>query len=100
MPAPVALFAYNRPDHLRRTVAALAANELAAETDLIIFSDGPRRERDKPGVESVRAFVSGIQGFRSLEIHLQPRNLGLAQSIILGVTAVCERFRAGYRARR
>jgi hypothetical protein len=92
VPTPVALFAYNRPDHLRRTVATLAANELAAETDLIIFSDGPRRERDKPGVESVRAFVSGIQGFRSLEIHLQPRNLGLAQSIISGVTAVCERF--------
>ena len=45
---PVVLFAYNRPDHLRRTVAALAANELAADTDLIIFSDGPEGREISP----------------------------------------------------
>ena len=28
-PAAIALFAYNRPDHLRRTVEARAANEFA-----------------------------------------------------------------------
>ena len=32
--APVILFTYNRPEHTKRTIEALAANELAAETDL------------------------------------------------------------------
>ena len=37
--APVILFTYNRPDHTKRTIEALAANELAEETEHYIFSD-------------------------------------------------------------
>ncbi len=29
--APIALFTYNRPEHTRRTIEALAKNELTAE---------------------------------------------------------------------
>ena len=39
----MALFAYMRPDHLRRTVTSLQANPLAAETDLYVFCDAPKR---------------------------------------------------------
>ena len=39
--APIALFVYNRPAHSRATLEALAANELARHSDLIVFSDGP-----------------------------------------------------------
>jgi hypothetical protein len=42
MPAPVALFVYNRPDHTARTLEALAANGLAADTDATIFCDGAK----------------------------------------------------------
>jgi len=37
--APIALFVYNRPDHARRTIDALRQNNLAQESDLVIFSD-------------------------------------------------------------
>jgi hypothetical protein len=37
--APIALFVYNRPEHTRQTVDALAENGLAAESDLFVFSD-------------------------------------------------------------
>ena len=40
-PAPIALFAYNRPRHLARTVAALLRDPLAAASDLHVFCDGP-----------------------------------------------------------
>lgn len=40
--APVILFTYNRPEHTKRTIEALAANELAAETDLYVF---PMRQK-------------------------------------------------------
>lgn len=40
--APVILFTYNRPEHTKCTIEALAANELAAETDLYVF---PMRQK-------------------------------------------------------
>lgn len=42
--APVILFTYNRPEHTKRTIEALAANELAAETDLYVFSDAAKKK--------------------------------------------------------
>ena len=41
-PAPIIVFAYDRPDHLRQTLAALAGNDLAAESVLYVFCDGAR----------------------------------------------------------
>ena len=41
--APIALFVYNRPDHTRRTLEALSRNELADQSHLFIFADGPKQ---------------------------------------------------------
>ncbi len=87
--APIALFVYNRPTHTRITIEALARNRLAADSDLLVFSDGPRSPEHAAAVEAVRAYVRGISGFRSVTLTCRERNLGLAQSIIGGVTQVC-----------
>ena len=89
--APIALFAYNRPTHLRRTLEALCGNELAKESDLYIFSDGPKSLHDAPMVEAVRDSLKNITGFQSVTVIEQPANLGLANSIIQGVTNLCHR---------
>ena len=89
MNAPLALFVYNRPRHTRRTVQALLSNELASESDLIVFSDAQRDPESAAAVREVREFVESITGFRSLRIVRRDANLGLAASIIDGVTAVC-----------
>jgi hypothetical protein len=86
--APIALFVFNRPDHTRRTVEALLANEYAADSDLFVFCDAARDARDGPGVAGVREFVHGITGFRSCTVIEKERNIGLANSIIGGVTQV------------
>uniref|UniRef100_Q3AST3 Sugar transferase n=1 Tax=Chlorobium chlorochromatii (strain CaD3) TaxID=340177 RepID=Q3AST3_CHLCH len=88
MLAPVALFVYARPDHTRKTVEALQKNELAKETDLIIFSDAARIPDKESVVNEVRAYLATISGFRSVTIHHRPYNFGLAKSIIEGVTQV------------
>ena len=88
--APILLFAYNRPEHLRRCVESLLANSLAVESDLFVFSDAPRSEDDKPGVEQVRAVVRDIKGFRTVSIVERDTNWGLARSIIDGVTRLVE----------
>lgn len=90
--APVVIFCYNRPDHLRRTVEALAANPLAAQSELIVYSDGPRKAADEPAIEAVRAYLATISGFRSVRIVAAPKNKGLARSVIEGVTEVVNRY--------
>lgn len=87
--APIALFVYNRPTHTRITIEALARNHLAADSDLLVFSDGPRVAEHTEAVDAVRAYVRNISGFRSVTVTCRERNLGLAQSIIGGVTQVC-----------
>lgn len=87
MPAPIALFVFNRPDHTRRTIEALAENELAAQSKLIIFSDGPRDAKDALLVKQVREYISTVSGFASVSLKTQESNRGLANSIILGVTS-------------
>ncbi|HUZ06596.1 MAG TPA: glycosyltransferase [Candidatus Paceibacterota bacterium] len=91
-PAPIALFAYNRPDHLARTLEALSRNEPASDSHLFVFCDGPRSPSDAKMVQAVRDHVGGITGFKSLQIVQRQENLGLAQSIILGVTLLCNEF--------
>ncbi|MEM7042230.1 MAG: FkbM family methyltransferase [Pseudomonadota bacterium] len=90
MAAPVALFVYRRPEHAKKTLTALAANDQAGETDLIIFSDGPKEESDRADVQAVRSVIAEASGFRSVEIREQDGNIGLAQSIIGGVTSILE----------
>ncbi len=87
MTAPIALFVYNRPWHTRQTLQALARNELAAESDLIVFADGPRSPGDEQAVQEVRALFDGAQGFRTVQLRPRTSNAGLARSIIDGVTS-------------
>lgn len=86
MPAPVALFAYMRPHHLRMTVDSLLANPEAASTELVVFCDAAKRPAHESGVAAVRAFTETIEGFASVQVVRRDRNLGLAASIIDGVT--------------
>jgi len=89
MPAPVALFVYNRPDHTARTLEALAANELASETDITIYCDGAKSAEAREAVEAARAVARAARGFRSVRTVERDSNMGLANSVITGVTQVC-----------
>ncbi|MCB1355149.1 MAG: glycosyltransferase [Maritimibacter sp.] len=90
--APVVLFVFNRPDHTRRTLTALAANAGAKETDLIVYADGPRDARDRVAVEETRRIAAAAQGFRSVTMVARPDNFGLAENIAQGVSDVMSRF--------
>ncbi|MBC8051483.1 MAG: glycosyltransferase [Sphingobacteriaceae bacterium] len=89
--APIALFVYNRPEHTRRTLKFLQQNLLADESRLFIFSDGPKAGDEKL-VTEVRDLVKNIDGFKTVELIEREKNLGLASSIIDGVTKLCEEY--------
>jgi Glycosyl transferase family 2 len=90
--APIALFVYNRPQHTERTVKFLKQNELAADSRLFIFSDGAKTDADADKVAEVREFIKKIDGFKSIEIVESKTNLGLANSVIAGVTRLNEAY--------
>lgn len=92
--APIVVFAYKRPQHLRRVLLGLAANELAAESPLIICCDGPKNgatQADRNAIAQVRAIAHAAAGFASVEVLVAPANKGLARSVIEGVTSVVQR---------
>lgn len=91
-PAPIALFVYNRPDHTRRTLQYLKKNELAGQSLLFIFSDAAKDESQKELVEEVRDIISDVDGFKHVEVIKRNRNLGLADSIIDGVSRLTREF--------
>lgn len=90
--APILLFAYNRPDHLRHTLEALRQNPLAAESDLFIYSDAPKTEADREAVARVRQLVHAVTGFKRVTVVEREDNWGLARNIIDGVTAMTDRY--------
>jgi hypothetical protein len=86
MLAPVSLFVYNRLAHTKKTIFSLQQNELAKDTVLYIYSDGPKDEKNIAEVNKVRDFIKNIKGFKDICITEQEKNLGLAKSIIYGVS--------------
>lgn len=90
--APILLFVYARPEHTKQTIKNLADNELASSSDLIIYSDAARNDKDIAAVEEVRRLVCSTQGFRSVTVVERQSNYGLARNIIEGVGEVCQRY--------
>ena len=82
--APLALFAYNRPEHTARCLASLAAGALAPRSVLHVFVDGPR---DAAGGTLHAAVVAAVEaqrgGFAQLHVHRRERNFGLAANVIV-----------------
>jgi glycosyltransferase involved in cell wall biosynthesis len=90
--APIVIFTYKRLDTLQKTISSLKSCELSAESDLIIFSDGPKSEKDVEKVQTVRNNITQIGGFKSITLNLSDQNKGLAKSIIEGVTQVLKTY--------
>lgn len=92
MNVPIVLFVYKRLDTLRLLIDALKLNYLSKHSDLIIYSDFCKDHQDVDEVNSVRVFIKEITGFKSIRIIQSTLNLGLANSVISGVTEVLNEY--------
>ncbi|RZL15333.1 MAG: glycosyltransferase [Pedobacter sp.] len=90
--APIVIFCYNRADHLQKVVESLLVNDEASDSDLIIYSDGAKEGSDDSPIIQVRNYIRTISGFASIKIVEQQRNIGLAKSIVGGVTEVVNQY--------
>ena len=83
--APVVLFAFNRPRHLRRVLAALRNQNVH---NLILFIDGARHSSELPKVEACRRLAESVD-WANTELHFSGTNYGLA-GLINCITQVFE----------
>ena len=93
--APVVVFAYNRDDHLKKTLEALAINRLAKDSELFIFVDGPKTKENIEKVMAVRNVAlteARHTHFKNVTVEIFEENRGLAKSIIGGVSRIIGQY--------
>ncbi|EMY76184.1 glycosyltransferase, group 2 domain protein [Leptospira weilii serovar Ranarum str. ICFT] len=90
--APIALFVYNRPEHTRRTIDSLLKNDYADQSELFVFCDGPKSNLNSDKIEEVRSIAKKTVGFKKVTVLERETNLGLANSIISGVTELIAEY--------
>ncbi|MDW7695813.1 DapH/DapD/GlmU-related protein [Flammeovirgaceae bacterium SG7u.111] len=93
--APIVLFVYNRPWHTRQTLEALVQNELADQSELFIYADGPKEnttEENLLKINEVRELIKEKKWCKEVQIIESPINKGLADSIVEGVTEIVNKY--------
>jgi hypothetical protein len=89
--APIVVFAYRRPDHLRRTLRSLMDCDGFEGSPVVVYCDGQKNAEERRSTEATREVAREMLGSRA-EYHFSDSNLGLSQSVIHGVTSVTRRF--------
>lgn len=95
MLAPVVIFSYNRPNHLKKTLEALSANDLAGESALFIYCDGAKENASSEAInliEDNKRVARSAKGFKELHVIEREYNYGLADNIIGAVTETVNKF--------
>lgn len=91
--APIAVFAFNRPEHLTQVLDALAACPEAIRSDVTVFCDGPRTLTDSEMVTRVRSVAHryvDADAFGSVTVIEHDTNQGLAASLVSGISSMLE----------
>lgn len=93
--APVILFAYNRPEHTRKTLLSLQQNYLANQSELYIYVDGPKAnatEEQLQNSQNVKQVVHEQAWCKTVHISESTTNKGLSTSVTEGVTEILNRY--------
>lgn len=119
--APIIVFCYNRPDHLRKTLDSLAKNDLARDSILYVYCDGAREwggevdfvensgnyitkrygamyctstEYDTyvKSIQETRDIAHAQTGFKEVHVIERETNIGLAANIIEAVTEIVNQY--------
>ena len=90
--APIAFFAYKRPEHTKKSLESLTKNHGAELSELFIFCDGIKKPEDKEAIQQVREVVKSQKWCGQVHVIEREQNIGLAKSIINGVTELCNKY--------
>ena len=89
--APIVVFAYRRPEHLRNTLTSLMGCEGFDESPVIVYCDGARNDDELDSVMATREVAQSMLGNRA-EYRFSDTNMGLASSVISGVNETLQKY--------
>jgi hypothetical protein len=90
--APIAIFAYNRLDVLKKTLKFLKKNLIFNKSKIIFFIDGPKNNKDKKDVNIVREFLLKNSKTINAQIISKKKNIGLTNSITRGLDLIFKTY--------
>lgn len=87
--APIIIPTLNRHKHFKRLIESLRKNPIAAYTDLYISVDFPPAQKYEEGYNRICEYLSeGLEGFASVNIYYQEKNLGAYYNILFLIEIV------------
>lgn len=89
--APIAIFIYNRPEHLRRMLDSLFACDGFSQSSVYVFGDGPKPGQPIDAIRAARDVAREMLGERAV-YSFADTNKGLARSVIDGVSMLTRQF--------
>ena len=89
---PVALFTYNRAEHTARVLNGLENCARFDDCSLYIYSDAAKTDEETEAVEATRQLLRAQASKLNATVIERKTNLGLARSVVDGVTDLCNRF--------
>lgn len=93
--APIVVFVYSRPELTEQTLLSIAQNVEAKDSDLFVFSDGPKANASPETIariDQVRAVVKAQKWCKNVTLFAAETNKGLANSVINGVTEIVNTY--------
>lgn len=88
----IGVFCYNRVAKLKSCIEALLKNPECATSDIVFFSDGPKKASDIQAIQEVRDYIDQLQGFRSVVKHYREHNLSTGPNFRTGLTYLSENY--------
>jgi hypothetical protein len=88
--APIAIFGYDRPEHLQNMVESLLKNKESKNSDVYFFVDGATNKTDIQKHEQVIQIANENFPFKSQKTILREKNISCKFNIITGISEVLE----------
>ena len=90
MLAPIVIFAYNRPEHLKRCLDSLQSNFEFDKSQVYLYLDGPKDKSDHTKQLLIKKYIEELKVSLNLEIKTfyRQKNNGLSASITKGLSEV------------
>ena len=93
--SPIVLFVYNRPWHTEQTLTALMKCDMADQSTLYIYADGPKEnasEEQLKNIKEVRQIIRSKNWCKEIQIIESERNKGLADSVINSTSEIVNSY--------
>ena len=85
---PVAIFCYNRPNHLRKMLESIQRNAESIHTKAYFFIDGAKDNQDKIEISKILEIINNSNNFKENIIINRDSNFGMQKNVITGISHV------------